>query len=163
KVHDCGSRNHTTYLGPLAVKLGLNEHTKPYHSRIVNFYADLDGANIGVEDSSDITDASLKNSSGVCVQANLSLLVEGHYGQIVLRDSGFVEQNLGPRQLRHCQRLIGNCLSVVREGFGEVGALHTYQKLPLLDGVAQPCADLYDPPGSHRNHRYAARYIGANY
>ena len=79
--------------------------------------------------------------------------------QILLRNSAFIEQDLGARQLGGRQPLLRDGLPVVREHVGKICALYAHQKLPFLNGVAQPRADLHDPPGSHRNHGHAARNV----
>ncbi len=91
----------------------------------------------------------------------LDVRVLGHF-LVFLRDRAFFEQLFRSLQLRLGQGFVRHGLPVIGKRLRDVLALHLQQQLALRDGVAQPRIDLHNPARSQRNHRNAARYIGAD-
>ena len=74
-----------------------------------------------------------------------------------------LEQDVGAVELDLRQLLVLDGLAVIRKRAGDVRASHFEQKLPFLDGVAEPRVDLHHPPRSQRGYRHLTRNIRTNY
>ena len=68
----------------LAVEGGPHEHAQPHHSGILNFDANLGGADVGIEDRADVADPALEHAIGIGIQADLRGIAQPDIGQVIL-------------------------------------------------------------------------------
>jgi hypothetical protein len=61
--------------------------------------------------------------------------------------------------LRVRQLLVGDCLSIIREGTRDIRALHDEKNLPLLHLITEARFDFNHASSRERNHRHRPRHV----
>src|SRR5208283_5852750 len=79
-----GCRNNRVHLFGLTAESCLREHADPQHSWILDFDANLGGANARVEDRANVADRSLEHPLGIGIQDDLCGVPQPDIRQVVL-------------------------------------------------------------------------------
>src|ERR1035438_3355143 len=64
--------------------MSRSEHAKSHGSRILNFYANLRGANTRIEDHANVADPTFERATGIRVQGDVRRVAEPHMGHVIL-------------------------------------------------------------------------------